>query len=56
MSKKSGVLGKTPFQVERAISAATRKEQRAARSTEEQLAVLDKRPGQSLRERARLAR
>lgn len=55
MSKGSGVAGKTVDQLARVEGAAARKAERSKRSVEEQLALLDERPGQSLRERARLA-
>jgi hypothetical protein len=48
------MLGKTPYQEARAIGAAKRKEARDARSIDEQLALLDQRPGESKRERKRL--
>lgn len=54
MSKNSGVTGKTVPQLARSIGALKRKEARANRSTAEQLALLDSRPGQALRERTRL--
>lgn len=56
MSKNSGVSGKTVPQVIRYAAAVDRQEVRDARSTEQQLALLDERPGNSARERARLVR
>lgn len=56
MSKNSGVSGKTVPQVIRYAAAVDRQEARDARSTEQQLALLDERPGNSARERARLVR
>lgn len=50
----SGVPGKTPFAVARALSAAQRQAAREQRSPEEQLALLDGRPGNSRAERTRL--
>ena len=54
MSKGSGVAGKTIPQLHRAEAAAQRKAERDSRSTEEQLKLLDTRPGNSAKERARL--
>ncbi len=54
MSKNSGVQGKTVPQLARAMAAAKRKSRRDARTVAEQLAELDTRPGNSLRERGRL--
>lgn len=55
MTEKSGVTGKTVIQLARTISAKDREAARAQRSSEEQLALLDTRPGKSQKERARLA-
>ena len=55
MSKNSGVNGKTVPQADRAEAARNRQLDRALRTTDQQLALLDQRPGQSSRERARLA-
>jgi hypothetical protein len=55
MSKNSGVTGKTVPQVIRAQLAAERVLKRAERTPEQQLALLDTRPGNSARERARLS-
>lgn len=55
MTKNSGITGKTVNDLVRAKAAELRKEARAGRTNEEQLALLDQRPGKSLRERARLA-
>lgn len=55
MSKQSGVIGKTPWQVARSERAIVRQEDRKARTAQEQLALLDGRPGESRRERARLS-
>lgn len=56
MSEHSGVDGKTPHQLARSIGAARRKELHDARTVEEQLALINERPGESRRERARLLR
>ncbi len=56
MSKGSGVPGKTMFQQARSLGAAPRKAAREARTVEEQLSLLDSRPGNAKAERARLAR
>lgn len=55
MSKGSNVPGKTLQQAARAIGAVARKAARDALSPGEQLSRLDSRPGQSLKERGRLA-
>jgi hypothetical protein len=55
MSKTTGIRGKTMPQLIRAQAAEVRQRERATRTDAQQLAVLDQRPGQSLRERARLA-
>lgn len=55
MSKRSGVTGKTVDQLARAEAAVIRQAERDERTAEEQLALLDQRPGKSRRERARLA-
>jgi hypothetical protein len=55
MTKNSGVSGKTIPQLIRAQAAEVRQRERASRSDAYQLALLDNRPGQSLRERRRLA-
>ena len=54
MSEHSGVTGKTPFQVARALGADERKARRAERAPQEQLSILDRRPGKSVKERRRL--
>jgi len=54
MSKNSGVTGKTPWQVARAEAAQVRQAHRDERTPDEQLALLDTRPGSSVRERLRL--
>lgn len=54
MSKTTGIKGKTMPQVIRMQSAEVRLRERAVRSAAEQLAVLDTRPGNAVRERARL--
>lgn len=54
MSEHSTTPGKTPEQERRAVAAALRQEERDQRSPAEQLAELDHRPGDSVRERARL--
>lgn len=56
MSKATGVKGKTPGALSRAHRAEQRTTARAARTVEEQLALLDGRPGAAQRERARLTR
>lgn len=56
MSKNSGVSGKTVPQVIRYANAVDRQELRNERTTQQQLALLDERPGNSARERARLER
>lgn len=55
MSKNSGVKGKTIPQLHRSQAAEVRKRERESRSVDEQIALLDCRPGLSSRERARLA-
>ncbi len=55
MSENSGVKGKTVPQLHRAQAAEVRKRERESRSVDEQIALLDTRPGRSERERARLA-
>jgi hypothetical protein len=55
MSKNSGVTGKTVPQLIRQRFAADRAAARAERTNEQQLALLDQRPGNATRERARLA-
>jgi hypothetical protein len=54
MSEHSHTPGKTPYQEARALGAKLRLAHRETRSTEEQLALLDARPGESKRERKRL--
>ncbi|MBO0676914.1 hypothetical protein JRC04_05515 [Mycolicibacterium sp. S2-37] len=54
MSKNSLIPGKTPEQVRRAEGAATRQAKRDERTPEQQLALLDSRPGDAVKERARL--
>lgn len=56
MSEHSSMSGKTPHQEARSIGAARRKELHDARTAEEQLALINERPGESRRERARLSR
>jgi len=56
MTKTTGIKGKTVPQVIRTQAAEVRLRERAVRSAAEQLAVLDTRPGKSVRERARLGR
>jgi hypothetical protein len=56
VSEHSGVPGKTPWQAARAQRAAERKTAYEARTVEEQLVLLDSRPGASKRERKRLER
>jgi hypothetical protein len=55
MTFNSGVTGKTVNQLIRSKGAIARQKERDARSVEQQLALLDQRPGESKRERARLA-
>lgn len=55
MSKNSSVAGKTPWQAARSEGAAKRKAVYEARTPQEQLALLEDRPGSSARERKRLA-
>lgn len=55
MSKNSGVNGRTVPQVMRYANAVDRQILRNERTTEQQLALLDQRPGNAARERARLA-
>lgn len=55
MSKNSGVAGKTVPQLQRVQPAKDRQAARDARSADEQLALLDQRPGQSAKERRRLS-
>jgi hypothetical protein len=54
MSEHTGIKGKTPHALARANLAAARKTAREARTTDEQLAQLNQRPGNSERERGRL--
>lgn len=54
MTFKSGVTGKTVPQLQRVQPALDRQAERDARTTREQLALLDQRPGNSAKERARL--
>lgn len=54
MSMNSNTAGKTVPQLHRADAAKVRQVAREARSVAEQLALLDQRPGQSVRERQRL--
>jgi hypothetical protein len=54
MSKRSGVTGKTVLQLASSQAGLRRTEARATRNTEEQLKLLDTRPGKSRKERARL--
>lgn len=54
MTRNSGVTGKTVPQLLRAEAAAQRQSERESRSAANQLALLDSRPGQSVRERRRL--
>lgn len=56
MTHRSGVTGKTVPQVIRYAAAVDRQAERDARTSEQQLALLDSRPGNSTRERERLAR
>ncbi|AVO21673.1 hypothetical protein I5I01_gp68 [Mycobacterium phage MooMoo] len=55
MSKNSGIPGKTVPQAIRSAAAEERAQKRATRSDAQQLAMLDTRPGNAVRERARLA-
>lgn len=55
MSKNSGVNGRTVPQVMRYANAVDRQILRNERTTEQQLALLDQRPDNAARERARLA-
>lgn len=54
MSKRSGVKGKTVMQLARSQGAVKRQAQRDQRTPDCQLEMLDVRPGESCRERARL--
>lgn len=54
MSKATGIKGYTPDRLRRSQEAAVRKESRSLLTNEDQLALLDTRPGNSARERARL--
>lgn len=54
MSKATGIKGYTPDHLRRKEDAEKRQAVHSARSAEEQLALLDERPGKALRERARL--
>jgi hypothetical protein len=54
MSKTTGIKGKTVPQLIRAQAAEVRARERATRTAEQQLALLDQRPGNSARERSRL--
>ncbi len=54
MSEHSPQPGKTPSQAARSHDAQVRQTEREQRSPEEQLALLDTRPGRAVRERKRL--
>lgn len=54
MSKATGIKGKTPEQLRRSQDAEQRERVYEQRSTEEQLAELDTRPGNAAKERKRL--
>lgn len=54
MSKNSNVKGKTPPQLDRSIQAAKRKALHAQRTPEQQLALIQDRPGASKREVERI--
>ena len=56
MSKGTRVPGKTVLLLARSLGGAERKTKRGARTVEEQLALLDTRPGKSVAERTRLAK
>lgn len=55
MSKGSPISGKTPQQALRATLAAQRRTAHDARTIDQQITLLDTRPGKSTRERTRLA-
>lgn len=55
MTKSTGVKGKTMHGLARSQGAAKRFAAHAQRSVQEQLALLDGRPGESRRERTRLS-
>jgi hypothetical protein len=55
MSKATGIKGYTPDHLRRKEDAEKRQAAHSARSAEEQLALLDERPGKALRERERLS-
>lgn len=50
MSKNSGVKGKTIPQLHRAQAAEVRKRARGSRSVDEQIALINARPGKSAKE------
>jgi hypothetical protein len=54
MSEHTGIRGKTPHALARANLADARKTARDTRTIDQQLALLDQRPGNSERERSRL--
>lgn len=54
MSKATGMKGFTPDRLRRAADADTRRIAREERNDEQQLALLDARPGGAARERSRL--
>jgi hypothetical protein len=56
VSRGSGVPGKTMLQLARSLAGAKRQAARDARTIEEQLTLLDTRPGKSVAEHARLTR
>lgn len=55
MSKGTGIKGYTPDRLRRLDDAIKRQEARNARYDADQLVLLESRPGESNRERARLA-
>ncbi len=55
MSKATGIKGYTPDRHRRSQDALRRLKAREARGAQEQLELLDTRPGNSTRERERLA-
>jgi hypothetical protein len=54
MSKATGIKNYPPDRLRRSKDAIQREADRNERTPEEQLAILDSRPGKSARERARL--
>lgn len=54
MSKGTGVKGYTPDRLRRSKEAAVRQAERDQRTPSDQMALVNKRPGESAKERGRL--